>query len=65
MRKSLLRISVLSNTDPGNAGAASVTDQMKDITPLPVKSTGISPVSLSITPDQKRMLTISSLYGME
>lgn len=60
-----MRVRILSNTNTGNTGAVSVTDQMKGLTPFPFKSTDISPTSLNITPGHKRMLKISSLYGME
>lgn len=63
MRKSLVRVRILSHANTINTGAAPVTNQMKGLTPLPFKSMGISPISLSITP--KRMLKISSLEEMK
>lgn len=46
--------------------SSSICDYTKYLTPLPFKSMNISPISLIIiTPGQKKVQKISSLYGMK
>lgn len=57
---------VLSKAITGNTVAPSVSDYIKHLTPHPLKSIHISPISLSIIPGEKKknVLKIFILYGM-
>lgn len=52
MKKILMR--VLSKTYTGNTVAASQSDYIKHLTPLPLKSITVSPITLNIIPGQKK-----------
>lgn len=52
MKKILMR--VLSKTNTGNTVAECLHDYIKHLTPLPLKSITIYPITLSIIPGQKK-----------